>query len=480
MLYLVGLGLADETDITVKGLNVVKAAERVYLEAYTSILMVQKDKLEVYYGRPIILADREMVESSSDEILAGADKVDVAFLVVGDPFGATTHTDLVLRARELKIPTQTIHNASIMSAIGATGLQLYNFGQTVSMVFFTESWRPSSFYDRVQENRRIGLHTLMLLDIKVKEQSLENLARGRRIFEPPRFMTASQCAAQMLEIEQSRSEGAYGPDVVAVGIARLGAIDQRMAAGTLKQISEFDMGAPLHSLVLLGKRVHDLERDYLREYAIDRDRFDQAWQEQYKCFKWARNEIRVHVVLQEVDDAAPNNLMSGESEEAMNENFCELYPGPMAKLPPLRFIEPLNANNEKFNYPSEPFAFVADAVVQSEDWIDVTHAMNKAHIPAAQWDAMADLRDLIAKGEKIGWFVVHNGDRELAKQERLRKELNGFASSMDETEAQAEAIESKYSKELSEQVANLQLPSNSNGKEVKDAPHERFPWPMTD
>jgi len=28
-----------------------------------------------------------MVESSSDEILAGADKADVAFLVVGDPFG---------------------------------------------------------------------------------------------------------------------------------------------------------------------------------------------------------------------------------------------------------------------------------------------------------------------------------------------------------------------------------------------------------
>lgn len=45
MLYLVGLGLADETDITVKGLNVVKAAHRVYLEAYTSILMVDKDKL---------------------------------------------------------------------------------------------------------------------------------------------------------------------------------------------------------------------------------------------------------------------------------------------------------------------------------------------------------------------------------------------------------------------------------------------------
>lgn len=45
MLYLVGLGLADETDITVKGLEIVKRAERVYLEAYTSILLVEKDKL---------------------------------------------------------------------------------------------------------------------------------------------------------------------------------------------------------------------------------------------------------------------------------------------------------------------------------------------------------------------------------------------------------------------------------------------------
>ena len=35
----------------------------------------------------------------SDEILSGADAEDVALLVVGDPFGATTHTDLVLRAK---------------------------------------------------------------------------------------------------------------------------------------------------------------------------------------------------------------------------------------------------------------------------------------------------------------------------------------------------------------------------------------------
>lgn len=37
------------------------------------------------------MADREMVESASDEILAGANTLDVAFLVVGDPFGYDIH-----------------------------------------------------------------------------------------------------------------------------------------------------------------------------------------------------------------------------------------------------------------------------------------------------------------------------------------------------------------------------------------------------
>lgn len=45
MLYLIGLGLADETDVTVKGLELIRKVERVYLEAYTSILLVDTAKL---------------------------------------------------------------------------------------------------------------------------------------------------------------------------------------------------------------------------------------------------------------------------------------------------------------------------------------------------------------------------------------------------------------------------------------------------
>jgi diphthamide biosynthesis methyltransferase len=51
MLYLIGLGLSDETDITVKGLEIVQKASRVYLEAYTSILLVDKAILvSIFYA----------------------------------------------------------------------------------------------------------------------------------------------------------------------------------------------------------------------------------------------------------------------------------------------------------------------------------------------------------------------------------------------------------------------------------------------
>lgn len=45
MLYIIGLGLADEKDISVKGLEIVRRVDRVYLEAYTAILLVDKEKL---------------------------------------------------------------------------------------------------------------------------------------------------------------------------------------------------------------------------------------------------------------------------------------------------------------------------------------------------------------------------------------------------------------------------------------------------
>ena len=290
MLYLIGLGLSYKSDITVRGLEAIRHCSRVYLEHYTSILMAaSQEELEEYYGKPVLLADRELVETGSAEILKDADKEDVAFLVVGDPFGATTHTDLVLRAKRAGIPVEIVHNASVMNAVGSCGLQLYNFGQTVSMVFFTDSWRPDSWYDKIWENRKIGLHTLVLLDIKVKEQSIENMARGRLIYEPPRYMSIAQCCEQLLEIESDRGTKAYTPQTPAVAISRLGSATQSFKVGTIEELAEYDSGEPLHSLIILGRQCHELELEYLLEFTDNKEKFKQdviADQEYFKPAAW--------------------------------------------------------------------------------------------------------------------------------------------------------------------------------------------------
>ena len=240
---------------------------QVYLEHYTSILTVGVEELQKFYGREIILADRELVEQGADTFLNEARDKKIGFLVVGDPFGATTHSDLVLRAKEMEVEVSVVHNASIMSAVGCCGLQLYNFGETVSVPFWTDNWKPDSFYQKIADNLSRGQHTLCLLDIKVKEQSEENLARGRKIYEPPRFMSTKVACQQLSAIVEKLTEagsdgGRLCLDSEVVCLARIGTDTQRIVTASLKEAADLDLGPPLHSLVIPG-HCHFLEKDAL-------------------------------------------------------------------------------------------------------------------------------------------------------------------------------------------------------------------------
>ena len=69
VLYIIGLGLYDEKDVTVRGLELIKASDKVFLEAYTSVLSVGKERLEAFYGRDdIVVADRDFVECHAEDI----------------------------------------------------------------------------------------------------------------------------------------------------------------------------------------------------------------------------------------------------------------------------------------------------------------------------------------------------------------------------------------------------------------------------
>ena len=282
VLHLIGLGLGDPSDITLRGLKLIQSSNHVYLENYTSLLVgTSTDELAKFYNIPCLtVADREFCESHGvDEMLGYAEKNSVCFLVVGDPFCATTHTDLVIRARERGIEVNIVHNASIVSAVGCCGLQVYKFGEIVSIPLWIGGWKPTSFYDKIRQNYSRGLHTLCLLDIKVKERNLVALARGKEgVFDPPRFMTVTEALAQLLAIENGEVEDGIPissfitKDTMVVGLARVGKVDQVILAGKVGEISEHanqveeKLGAPLHSLVICAENLHELENEYLKPF----------------------------------------------------------------------------------------------------------------------------------------------------------------------------------------------------------------------
>ncbi len=252
MLYLIGIGLHDEKDITVKGLEAVKKSDEVYLEIYTSTLQVPVEKLEEFYGKKIIRATRTLIEQDSNRLLEKAKNQNIALLVIGDPFSATTHIDLILRAKEKKVDVEVIHNASVLNAISITGLQLYKFGKTTSIPFEEGNYQPETPYDVLKDNLGLGYHTLLLLDLKPQEE---------------KYMTISEALRYLLKIELKRNEKIFTENSNVIGIARLGSKKPLIAYGKAREIIRINFGAPPYCIIVPGK-LHFMEEEFLQQYKI--------------------------------------------------------------------------------------------------------------------------------------------------------------------------------------------------------------------
>lgn len=246
-LYLIGIGLSDEKDISVKGLEIVRRCDKVYLENYTSLLQCPVYDLEKFYGKKILLADREMSEQGAEKIVEEAKKKEVAFLVVGDPMSATTHIQLFKEAKERKISVKVIPNASILTTIGITGLQLYKFGKTTSIPFIEDYPNLETPYQVLKENQSLGLHTLFLLDLKPKENKFLSIKKALEILE---------------QIEEHKKEEIISKNTLVVGCARLGSEDFAVKYGKVEEIKKFDFGQPPYCLIIPGK-MHFLEEEML-------------------------------------------------------------------------------------------------------------------------------------------------------------------------------------------------------------------------
>jgi diphthine synthase len=249
-LYFIGIGLNDEKDISLKGLELVKKADIVYLENYTAKINCNLNYLEKLYGKKLILADRKLVEMDAEKtILPQAKTKEVAFLVVGDVFSATTHMDLYMRARKMKIKTRIVHNASVLSAIGVTGLQLYNFGKTVSIPFLNDNIETP--YDVLAMNQKNNLHTLFLLDLK--ENSNDSLS-------------VADAIRYLLKVELKRGERIFTDNTLCIGCAKLGSLDQIIRAGKAKDLLQYIFKGGMHCLIVPAKKLHFMEEEALKLY----------------------------------------------------------------------------------------------------------------------------------------------------------------------------------------------------------------------
>lgn len=214
MLFLVGLGLWDEKDISLRGIEAIKSCKKVYCELYTAGWKGNMKEIENMTGKKIKVIGREQVES--DFLVKEAMDSTVALLVPGDPLAATTHFQLIADAKENGIETRVVHASSIYSAVAETGLSIYKFGRTTTLAAPEKNYMPESPYDAILENRKRGLHTLVLLDTKGK---------GMKIRE----------AIEILEgIDEKRKGGVLRGVIVAA--AKMGSGAAVIAAGGKSEI----------------------------------------------------------------------------------------------------------------------------------------------------------------------------------------------------------------------------------------------------
>ena len=249
MLYLIGIGLGNEKDISLNALEVLKSCEYVYLECYTSNIGFDIRNLEKLIGKTVVLADRNLVESNSDILIENANDNNVAFLVKGDVFSATTHISLFLSAKEKRIDVKVLHNASILTAIGDTGLMLYKFGKVVSIPFHNSGVEIP--YDILKENLILGAHTLFLLDLKSSNE----------------FMNFKDALNYLLNLEMEKSNGIFTSDTNVVLCAALGTDNAIIKYGKVGALIKLDINVYPQSIIVPGK-LHFIEEEILRVFKI--------------------------------------------------------------------------------------------------------------------------------------------------------------------------------------------------------------------
>ena len=247
MLYFVGTGVSGHRSIPAEGMEVIRGADVVYLERFTSpVDDGEIARIREQAGGEFRIAKRWMVEDGG-EILREARGRTVALLSYGDPYVATTHQELRTRAVTEGIGTRTVHGASaVTSAVGECGLHHYKVGRVATVMSDPKS--STTPYRVTCRNLEEGSHTVLLLEYD----------------EEGGFFLGPGAALRLLRgADAGEGRNAVGPDTFAIVASRVGSGDQRIVSGPARVLEGADFGAPPHTVIIPG-RMHFTESDAVR------------------------------------------------------------------------------------------------------------------------------------------------------------------------------------------------------------------------
>lgn len=222
MLSLIGLGLGTR-DLSALALEEIKGADELFIETYTSFIPEEYEAfIEAQAGRKPARLRRKDLEDDVKSLVAKARDSRVVILVPGDPLIATTHSIVLNEARSQRIKAEVIHAPSVFSiAIGESGLDVYKFGPTATIPFWSEKYKPKSFADSISKNLQNGQHTLVLLDIEQKENRPMRIAEAKEI-----LMHAAQGSTTVNHGTRIIVLANLGRDDKAIRLTKIGEMDK--------------------------------------------------------------------------------------------------------------------------------------------------------------------------------------------------------------------------------------------------------------
>lgn len=241
MIGFISAGFNPPMSLTREEMEFLDRSRTILVDTYTS-----PNYLKELGDRELTFVGRDKMENYEWML---REEGDVSIVIPGESFSATTHFNIYKEARIRGLEVKVFHNSSIFPAAAlAMGLHLYKIGPAVSLPRFKDKFRPLSPYEKVLENQRRGLHTILLLDT-----------------EPP--MELSDALNEMMWMEAELKGGIFGSDSEIGVVSCLGSKEEMVVYEKISVLKELSIGKTPYTIVIPSE-LHFQEREAIELFRV--------------------------------------------------------------------------------------------------------------------------------------------------------------------------------------------------------------------